>query len=83
MDESIMGVPVICSKYIVSSEWIQKRTHRKKRINKKWRKRYGFIHPPLNGVNVVTDAVGRKWIYVHPRFYKKIKKLLDGGENNG
>lgn len=40
------GYPI----YIVTKEY-QRRTHRKKRINKKWRKRYG-----CNVVNMMPDG---------------------------
>ena len=45
--------------YIATKE-IQRRTHRKKRINKKWRKRYGCIEinlMPHNEVVMMDDGV--------------------------
>ena len=54
----------------------QKKTHRKKRINKKWLKRYGMHDVPDDGhVLVCGDR-----IYMTPRTAKRIKKELGGAE---
>ena len=37
------GVDMSCSMEIRGSHQVQKRRHKKKRINKKWAKRYGYI----------------------------------------
>lgn len=50
------GMPV----WIDQEVKIQRRKHRKKRINKKWQKHYGFyIKPPLlkNGEAIMIDGV--------------------------
>lgn len=63
-------VTVIVSDKIVDiDKWIQKRKHHKKRINKKWRKRYGMIHPPSENWLLIDDI-----LYVHPVTYKKFFK---------
>lgn len=41
---------------------VQARTHKKKRINKKWRKRYGMKEVPWKKCFVVDDK-----IYAHPK----------------
>lgn len=50
---------------------VQARVHKKKRINKKWRKRYGFRYVD-NGQLVIFD---RK-IYGHPKRIEKIIKEI-------
>lgn len=74
---SILGVPLIVSEHCTSDEWVQARPHRKKRINKKWLKRYGRIHPPLQGMIMAKMGERRTVIYCHPRFFKKFRKLLE------
>lgn len=37
---NIFGVPVITH---TATKWVQRRKHRKKRINKKWLKKYGMM----------------------------------------
>ena len=64
---------VLSDKLVDTDKWIQKRTHHKKRINKKWRKRYGMIHPPLENCLLIDDI-----LYVHPVTYKKVFKNFDG-----
>ena len=48
---------------------VQARTHKKKRINKKWRKRYGLKEVPWNKAYVIDNK-----IYCHPKI---IEKMLD------
>lgn len=53
---TLNGIPV----WIDQGVKIQRRKHRKKRINKKWQKRYGFyIKSPLfkNGEAIMIDGV--------------------------
>lgn len=64
---------IVSDKIVDADKWIQKRTHHKKRINKKWRKRYGMIHPPLENCLLIGDI-----LYVHPVTYKKVFKNFDG-----
>ena len=64
---------IVSDKIVDTDKWIQKRTHHKKRINKKWRKRYGMIHPPSENCLLIDDI-----LYVHPVTYKKVFKNFDG-----
>ena len=60
--------------YIATTE-IQVRKHRKKRINKKWRKRYGMIElnrMPHGKVMMMDNGV----IYMTKRTFEQIKKGL-------
>ena len=67
------GTPII----IVPTIKIQNRTHKKKRINKKWVKRYGFtIYERLkNGETYMMDGK----LYMNQHTYEILKKNL---ENN-
>jgi hypothetical protein len=60
MDNSltVSGVPVIVipDERLPIKGYIQNRTHRKKRINKKWRKRYG--ETPIRDKSAGLVAVG-------------------------
>ena len=63
---------IVSDKIVDADKWIQKRTHHKKRNNKKWRKRYGMIHPPSENCLLIDDI-----LYVHPVTYKKVFKNFD------
>ena len=63
---SIFGYQIIGVSYM--ADIVQVRTHKKKRINKKWRKRYGVKEVPWN--KFVID--GNK-IYCHPKWVEKVK----------
>ena len=65
---SIFGYDLIGVSYMADK--IQARTHKKKRINKKWRKRYGFKEVPWN--QFFIDKVNMR-IYCHPKMVEKIK----------
>lgn len=63
---NIFGYQVICVSYMADK--VQARTHKKKRINKKWRKRYGFKEIPWNKFFIEGNR-----IYCHPKMFEKIK----------
>lgn len=54
------------------ADTVQARRHRKKRINKKWLKRYGTKTVPWNKVIVTAD---RKMI-MHPKIYEALAAEL-------
>ena len=61
-----MGHPI----YIATKE-IQRRKHRKKRINKKWRKRYGCMeinYMPHNDIVMMDNGI----IWMTKKTYKKL-----------
>jgi hypothetical protein len=63
---------------VVLCEWLtegttQKRTHKKKRINKKWRRKYGYIGIPSNKSYVMGDT-----ILFHPKTWSIIEKRING-----
>lgn len=55
--------------------WVQKRRHKKKRINKKWLKRFGMINVP-NGNQVVVDELHGR-VFMHPDTWEKLKKQIE------
>ena len=67
------GTPII----IVPTRKIQNRTHKKKRINKKWAKQYGFtISETLkNGETYMMDGK----LYMNQHTYEFLKKILEKG----
>lgn len=69
-DKVLYGMPVIiagCKK--------QRKIHKKKRINKKWAKQYGFDYysPIEDGKWYIFDGK----IYVGPRTYERLCKRLN------
>ena len=58
--------------------YIQKRTHRKHRINKKWRKRYGLKCAWDMQRVIVMD----KDMFVSPGLYKKLVKAFTQKEGD-
>jgi len=62
-----------CPVYIATKEW-QRRKHRKKRINKKWQKRYGMIelNSMPHGEIVLVDGV----IWMTKRTFESLKNSI-------
>lgn len=76
---TLNGIPI----WIDQEVKIQRRKHRKKRINKKWEKRYGFyIKPPLlkNGEAIMIDGVLHMnyWTYCKLSQQLQIEQMLGG-----
>ncbi len=64
------GIPII----VVPDNKKQNRTHKKKRINKKWAKRYGYtIYNFIEDEKVITM---NGTMYMNPRTYYKIQGLV-------
>ncbi len=60
------GVEIVTS-YMVKIEKAQKRKHRKKRINKKWLKKYGLVAKSYD--SFIFDGK----IIMHPLVFEKLK----------
>lgn len=54
---------------------VQARRHKKKRINKKWRKRFGFKSVP-DGDRIIVRR-DMMTLFMHPATWEKIKKQLN------
>lgn len=65
----LLGIRLIEANSMVDR--IQNRTHRKKRINKKWAKNYGFTNTPKLDVYQMGDT-----IICHPTVAQKIREAL-------
>lgn len=70
------GVRIVGNCYLTKSE--QARKHRKKRINKKWLKRYGYRQvPDLSCAYIMDDPVHGKTLICHPRLIDKLKLRIE------
>lgn len=68
----LSGLPII----IISEKdnGGQRRSHKKKRINKKWRKRYGTVSTPIEkGQCIVVKGAG---VYMSRKTYNTIKGAI-------
>lgn len=63
---SIFGYQLIESSHC--ADFVQARKHKKKRINKKWRKRYGMKEVPWKQYFLVDNK-----IYAHPVMIQRLK----------
>lgn len=71
-----LGYKIIITEYITKD--IQRRIHKKKRINKKWLKRYGMkIVPDNTKIMLVNNT-----LMMTEKCYKKLKKLTDKDADN-
>ena len=64
-----MGIPII----VVPDSKKQNRTHKKKRTNKKWAKRYGYT--TYNSIEDEKVIMMNGSMYVNPRTYYKLKSI--------
>ena len=64
------GVPIIITNAITKT--VQARTHKKKRINKKWLKRYGYKEVQDENKTYMIDGK----LYMTQRCYNKMKSIL-------
>lgn len=61
----IIETPFMC-------DTVQAKKHKKKRVNKKWKKRYGMKEIPKNSVLITNDGK----IIAHPEIVNRIKMEL-------
>ena len=69
---NLNGVKIIVEKPFKK----QIRTHRKKRINKKWAKRYGYIYSSRledDRILIIPDNHGSSALYMNENTYMKLK----------
>lgn len=64
---------VILSEVAADFKYIQKRKHKKRRINKKWLKRYGY----LKVLKEYKSFVFENKMIMHPILFEKMKKYLE------
>lgn len=64
---------------VVPDSLRQNRTHKRKRINKKWAKRYGFSRYNTLEDGKVVQSVLDKTLYMNPRTYDDLQVgLMEG-----
>ena len=66
-----LGCKILITEYITKD--VQRRTHKKKRINKKWLKRYGMKIVPDNTKILLVNNT----LMMTGKCYEKLKKLTD------
>lgn len=69
-------IHIICEK----DNGDQVRTHKKKRINKKWRKRYGLVSAPLEKGQIITLTTGHE-LLMSRKTYRTLKQRLHWKES--
>ena len=71
----INGIPVMVSKYICYFAVAkQRRTHHRSRINKKWKKRYGFHETACSGKAYQVNGTMVVCPHVKAQLDKELKK---------
>ena len=68
MSVTDLGMEIIITEYLTKD--IQRRTHKKHRINKKWLKRYGYKCVPDNDKIIVFNNK----LFMTKGAYEKVKK---------
>jgi hypothetical protein len=63
------GMRIIASEHMVDKQ--QAKTHHRKRINKKWLKRYGYITTPMKTVIMAGNTV-----YAHPSVVANLEREM-------
>ena len=71
-----LGMEIIITEYLTKD--IQRRTHKKRRINKKWLKRYGYKCVPDNDKMIVFNNK----LFMTKGAYEKIKKGIKSIDAN-
>ena len=66
----LSGMPVITIDYLFEKETIPKKRHKKKRVQKKWIKRYGYTKH-IDYKILITDNK----IYCHSKAVERLEKL--------
>lgn len=71
--DTLYGHPI----YTVPTEGEQVKKHRKRRINKKWRKRYGVYHTGFKPGEIIVfkDQFGGESLIMTKETYYKIRKV--------
>ena len=60
---------------VVPDSLQQNRTHKRKRINKKWAKRYGFSRYNTLEDGKIVQSVLDKTLYMNPRTYDGLRRI--------
>ena len=72
LEALLFGTPI----YVMHSDGEQVRKHHKRRINKKWRKRYGVYHSCVpDGQVIALDLDGKKMLIMTEKTYRRVKRI--------
>lgn len=74
MTDQFYGVTVLENRYM--TELVQAKTHKKKRINKKWLKRYGYNKVPRKDSILFRDENGNVNLIIHPKYAARLREDL-------
>ena len=75
-------VTVIPDNFLPVLRYEQVRRHRKRRINKKWLKRYGTMPVYNQNVSYIVDTGnGRKEILVSKKVYERLREEFENGSH--
>lgn len=66
----MFGYPIISAPFLTIE--VQARTHKKSRINKKWRKKYGMKKAPSKEIIIANEK-----IYAHPHTINRLKRRFE------
>lgn len=69
--EIIAGIKVFVTESC--GNFVARRKHKKRRIAKKWLKRYGKTFVPCRNI-IVANLYGERVFFCHPKYWDKIKK---------
>ena len=67
----LSGMPVIVTDYLFEKETIPKKRHKKKRIQKKWIKKYGYTKHINYRVLIMDNKM-----YCHSKAIKRLQELI-------
>ena len=70
-DYLLSGIPVIVTDYLFEKETIPKKRHKKKRIQKKWIKKYGYTKHVDYRVLIMDNK-----IYCHSKTVKRLQDII-------
>jgi hypothetical protein len=82
MFNQINGIPIIELRLV--REYKQNRIHKKRRVNKKWRKRYGTT--PIywdEDTAYLAEMNGRRTLICHPKVVKILKERFAKTQDKG
>lgn len=69
------GIEIIENPHMVDK--IRVRRHKKKRIDKKWLKRYGYRYVPQKQFLMMKETTGRIKVFAHPKYAEEIRTALE------
>ena len=70
-------IPLNSRPIIIVTQEFQRRKHHKKRINKKWRKRYGVIEYDLMPHGQVAFNERDRVLYMTKKTFEEVKKIAE------